>query len=96
MPSIYAGLGWHPPIPAGESEDLSFALCPIVYPVDQSASDRGFQYLFYGNGFFINQEGYLLTAAHVLSQLSDAQPYIVLRLPMAPPRLLKAEVIAHR
>ena len=82
------------PIPASESAELSFALCPIVYPVDQSPSDRGFQYLFYGNGFFINQEGYLLTAAHVLSQLSDAQPYIVLRLPMAPPRLLKAEVIA--
>ena len=82
------------PIPASESEDLSFALCPIVYPVDQSPSDRGFPYLFYGNGFFINQQGYLLTAAHVLSQLSDAQPYIVLRLPMAPPRLLKAEVIA--
>lgn len=30
----------------------------------------------------------------MLSQLSDAQPYIVLRLPMAPPRLLKATVIA--
>ncbi|MGB7728040.1 MAG: trypsin-like peptidase domain-containing protein [Candidatus Acidiferrum sp.] len=88
------GLAGTRPIPAGESEDLSFALCPIVYPVDQSASDRGFQYLFYGNGFFINQQGYLLTVAHVLSQLSDAQPYIVLRLPMAPPRLLKAEVIA--
>jgi len=36
----------------------------------------------------------LLTAAHVLSQLRDAQPYIVLRLPMAPPRLLKVTVIA--
>ncbi|MGB2636437.1 MAG: trypsin-like peptidase domain-containing protein [Candidatus Acidiferrum sp.] len=82
------------PTPASESADLSFAICPIVYPVDQSPSDRGFQYLFYGNGFFINQDGYLLTAAHVLSQLSDVQPYIVLRLPMAPPRLLKAEVIA--
>jgi S1-C subfamily serine protease len=82
------------PTPASPSADLSFAICPIVYPVDQSPSDRGFQYLFYGNGFFINQEGYLLTAAHVLSQLSNAQPYIVLRLPMAPPRLLKAEVIA--
>src|SRR5215472_334649 len=61
---------------------LSLAICPIVYPLDQSPSDRGFHYLFYGNGFFINQEGYLLTAAHVLSQLTDEQPYIVLRLPM--------------
>jgi TonB family protein len=57
-------------------------------------SERGFHYTFYGNGFFINNEGYLLTAAHVLSQLSDATPYVVLRLPMAPPRFLKAEVVA--
>jgi S1-C subfamily serine protease len=73
---------------------LSLAICPIVYPLDQSPSDRGFHYTFYGNGFFINDEGYLLTAAHVLSQLGNAQPYIVLRLPMAPPRLLKATLIA--
>jgi len=73
---------------------LSSAICPIVYPLDQSPSDRGIHYTFYGNAFFINNEGYLLTAAHVLSQLNDAQPYIVLRLPMAPPRLLKATLIA--
>jgi S1-C subfamily serine protease len=77
-----------------DDEALSLAICPIVYPLDQSSSDRGFHYTFYGNGFFINNEGYLLTAAHVLSQLSGAQPYIVLRLPMAPPRLLKATLIA--
>jgi TonB family protein len=78
-----------------ESEsDLSFAVCPIVYPLDQAASDRGLHYLFYGNGFFINDKGYLLTTAHVLGQLSDAPPYVVLRLPMAPPRLVKATVIA--
>jgi TonB family protein len=80
--------------PAGDDSNLSFAICPIVYPLDQSPSDRGFHYLFYGNGFFINDRGYLLTAAHVLSQLSDAPPYVVLRLPMAPPRMLKAAVIA--
>jgi Trypsin-like peptidase domain len=79
---------------ATADDDLSFAICPIVYPLDQSPSDRGFHYLFYGNGFFVNDQGYLVTAAHVLSQLSDAPPYVVLRLPMAPPRLLKAEVIA--
>jgi TonB family protein len=72
---------------------LSSAICPIVYPLDQSPSERGFHYTFYGNGFFINNEGYLLTAAHVLSQLSGATPYIVLPLPMAPPRFLKAEVV---
>jgi S1-C subfamily serine protease len=83
--------------PAKASTDataLSFAICPIVYPLDQTPSERGFHYTFYGNGFFINKDGYLLTAAHVLSQLSDAQPYIVLRLPMAPPRFLKATVVS--
>jgi TonB family protein len=77
-----------------DGSDLSFAICPIVYPLDQEPSERGFHYLFYGNGFFINRDGYLLTAAHVLSQLGDVQPYIVLRLPMAPPRLLQANVVA--
>lgn len=83
-----------PAHPATDDTALSSAICPIVYPLDQSPSDRGFHYTFYGNGFFINSDGYLLTAAHVLSQLSDVQPYIVLRLPMAPPRLLKTTVIA--
>ena len=89
-----AALAQKPAQPTADHAALSAAICPIVYPLDQSPSDRGFHYTFYGNGFFINNEGYLLTAAHVLSQLSDAQPYIVLRLPMAPPRLLKATVIA--
>ncbi len=79
---------------SADESDLSFAICPIVYPLDQAPSDRGFHYIFYGNGFFINDKGYLLTAAHVLSQLSDTPPYVVLRLPMAPPRLLKAAIIA--
>jgi hypothetical protein len=78
--------------PADEA-DLSFAVCPIVYPLDQSPTDRGYHYLFYGNGFFINDKGDLLTAAHVLSQLSDMAPYVVLRLPMAPPRMVKATII---
>ena len=73
---------------------LSSALCPIVYPVDQEASERGYHYIFYGNGFFINREGYLLTAAHVLSQLTDSPPYTVLRSAMAPPRLLKLTLVA--
>ena len=83
-----------PPLPLADDSVLSSALCPIVYPLDQSPSERGYHYTFYGNGFFINKEGYLLTAAHVLSQLSDVQPYIVLRLPMAPPRLVKATLVA--
>ena len=70
------------------------ALCPIVYPVDQSASDRGVHFLFYGNGFFINKDGYLITAAHVLSQLHGGQPYVLLRSLTAPPRILPARLVA--
>jgi TonB family protein len=77
----------------GTATPLSAAVCPIVYPVDQAPSERGFHYIFYGNAFFINKEGYLITAAHVLSQLQDAQPYILLQLPMAPPRLVKVSVV---
>jgi hypothetical protein len=61
-----------------DEETFWDAICPIVYPVDQSASDRGYHYLFYGNGFFVNSEGYLITAAHVLNQLHGGQPYILL------------------
>lgn len=70
------------------------AICPIVYPVDQSASDRGVHYLFYGNGFFINSDGYVLTDAHVLSQLHGGQPHILLRQSAAPPRIVPAILVA--
>jgi len=70
------------------------AICPIVYPVDQSASDHGVHYLFYGNGFFINTDGYLLTAAHVLSQLHGGQPHILLRPSAGAPRIVPATLVA--
>jgi len=70
------------------------AICPIVYPVDQSASDHGVHYLFYGNGFFINGDGYVLTAAHVLSQLHGGQPYILLRQSAGSPRIVPAILVA--
>ena len=69
------------------------AICPIVYPVDQSASDHGVHYLFYGNGFFINSDGYVLTAAHVLSQLHGGQPYILLRQSAGSPRIVPAILV---
>src|SRR5271155_2668748 len=79
--------------PANEAS-LSDAVCPIVYQLDEASAERGFHYIFYGNAFFINNEGYLLTAAHVLSEFRDGgQPQILLRLPEAPPRLLKVEVV---
>jgi TonB family protein len=72
---------------------LSAAICPIVYPVDQAPSDRGYRYLFYGDGFFINEQGYLMTAAHVLSQLHGGQPYVLLRQRSGPPRFVLATLI---
>jgi S1-C subfamily serine protease len=74
---------------------LSSAVCPIVYQLDQSPSSRGYHYSFFGNGFFINEQGYLLTAAHVLESFRNGgQPYILVTRPNSPPRLVKASIIA--
>lgn len=77
-----------------DDDALSAAICPIVYPVDQSPSPRGYHYLFYGDGFFIDEQGYLVTAAHVLSQLHGGQPYVLLRQPSGQPRFVLATLIA--
>jgi hypothetical protein len=75
--------------------NISPAGCPVVYQLDDFPGTRGYHYIFYGNAFFINRDGYLLTAAHVLSELHNGgQPSILVRLTSAPPRLLKAEVVA--
>lgn len=78
-----------------DGPSLAAAICPIVYSLDESSAERGYRYIFYGNAFFIDKDGYLLTAAHVLTDFHDGgQPQILLRLPEAPPRLLQIEVIA--
>jgi S1-C subfamily serine protease len=83
-----------PEEPAGEAT-LSAAVCQIVYQLDQSPASRGYRYSFFGNGFFINEEGYLLTAAHVLETFRDGgQPYILVSRRNGPPKLLQAAVIA--
>ena len=82
---------------AGRTDDnpLTAAICPIVYQLDRESAERGYRYIFYGNAFFIDKDGYLLTAAHVLTDFHDGgQPQILLRLPEAPPRLVNIEVIA--
>jgi hypothetical protein len=81
---------------APDISTFSAAVCPVVYQLDDSPGARGYHYVFYGNSFFINRDGYLLTAAHVLSQFRDGsgQPCILVRLAMAPPRLLKVQIIA--
>jgi S1-C subfamily serine protease len=74
---------------------LSAAVCPIVYQLDETPASRGYRYSFFGNGFFINEEGYLLTVAHVLETFRDGgQPYILVGRPDSPPQLLRADVIA--
>jgi Trypsin-like peptidase domain len=84
-----------PPANPNKEKTLSDAVCPVVYQLDKAPGRRGYHYIFYGNAFFINRDGYLLTAAHVLSEFRDGgQPSILLRLPSAPPRMLKVTVIA--
>lgn len=71
------------------------AICPIVYPVDETPAERGYQYAFYGNAFFISREGYLLTAAHVLHSFRNGgEPHILVQRNDAPPVILRAEVLA--
>src|SRR5579863_6539357 len=77
-----------------DSDTLSAAICPIVYQVDQTPFERGYHYLFYGNGFFINSDGYLITAAHVLNQLHGGQPYILLHQSSSEFRIARAASIA--
>jgi len=79
---------------AANDPALSAAICPIVYQVDQRPLERGYHYLFYGNGFFINEQGYVVTALHVLSQLHGGQPYVLLRSAEGPPQLVKAVLAA--
>lgn len=72
----------------------SAALCQVVYPLDRSAED-GYRYMFFGNGFFINQRGYLITAAHLLSYFRNGgEPYILVGPPEGPRHMLEAPIVA--
>lgn len=74
---------------------LDNAICPIVYQVDEGVpSPHGYRYLFFGNGFFINKDGYVLTAAHVLGQLQGGQPFLLLHDNSGQVEFVKAEVAA--
>jgi S1-C subfamily serine protease len=78
-----------------DDASLSAAVCPVVYQIDRSPSSHGYHYSFFGNAFFINEQGYLLTVAHVLESFRDGgQPYILVSRPNGPPQLLQATVIA--
>ena len=75
--------------------DPGAAICPVVFPLDQSPSDKGYHYLFYGDAFFVNEDGYLVTAAHLIHSFRDGgEPHVLVQLPSGQRRLLKAEVVA--
>lgn len=77
------------------SAPLSAALCQIVYPLDQFPGAKDFHYTFYGNGFFINEDGYLITASHVVSSFRDGGlPHILVGLPNEPRQLVDAPLVA--
>lgn len=74
---------------------LSAAICPLVYRLDESPSAHGYRYTFFGNAFFINEQGELLTAAHVLETFRNGgQPSILLARPNRPPELLSVTIVA--
>jgi S1-C subfamily serine protease len=81
---------------AAASNDVSAAaaICPIVYPLDENPTAHGYQYAFHGNAFFINRDGYLITAAHVLHSFRNGgDPHILVQRGEAPPQMLKAVVV---
>lgn len=80
--------------PSEPDATVRAAVCPIVYPDDQTPGSKGIHYTFFGNAFFINPQGYLVTAAHVLQTFNDGgQPYILVDRPDAPPQTVKANII---
>lgn len=83
------------PDDSGADGSLSAAVCPVVYRLDESPAAHGYHYTFFGNAFFINNQGYLLTVAHVLDTFKNGgQPSILVTRPNSPPQLLPLSVIA--
>jgi len=75
---------------------LAAAICPIVYPLDQFPTSQGYRYFFYGNAFFINEDGYLVTAAHVVSPFRDGgHAYILVGAPDGSRHLQKADLVSE-
>jgi TonB family protein len=79
---------------AAADPTVSAALCQVVYPLDQSA-EEGYRYMFLGNGFFVNNQGYVVTAAHLLSSFRyGGEPYVLVGPPQGPARILEAPIVA--
>src|SRR5690348_5408670 len=74
---------------------LRAAVCPVVYRLDESPAAHGYHYTFFGNAFFINGEGYLLTVAHVLETFKNGgRPSILVTRPNRPPQLIPVALVA--
>lgn len=83
------------PTNSGDNTATSASECLIVYPLDQVSSEQGARYLFYGNAFFINEDGYLMTAAHVVSAFrKGGQPYVLVGPRSGPHHLVQASLVA--
>lgn len=83
------------PDDSNADSSLRAAVCPVVYRLDESPAAHGYHYTFFGNAFFINDQGYLLTVAHVLETFKNGgQPSILVTGPNSPPQLLPLAVVA--
>ena len=96
---VVCSLFWCSPSAASEKTqnagNFAEAISPVVYPLDETPSEKGYHYLFYGNAFFINEDGYLITAAHLLHSFREGgQPHVLVELPSGQRHLLKADVVA--
>lgn len=73
---------------------ITAALCQVVYPLDATQED-GYRYMFFGNGFFVNDQGYIVTAAHLLGYFRNGGiPYILVGPPEGPRQMIEAPIVA--
>lgn len=96
LPLLLAASTGAAPAPhrAVADRSVSAALCQVVYPLDQSP-EEGYRYMFLGNGFFVNDQGYVVTAAHLLSYFRyGGEPYILVGPPHGPAHMLEAPIVA--
>lgn len=95
IPCCAGLLGGAGPDDSSADTSLRAAVCPVVYRLDESPAAHGYHYTFFGNAFFINDQGYLVTVAHVLETFKNGgQPSILVTRPNGPPQLLPLSVVA--
>jgi TonB family protein len=93
MCMTFAGASWGKDQETSDAK-IEAALCQVVYPLDENPED-GYRYMFFGNGFFINDKGYVVTAAHLLSYFKNGgEPYVLVGPREGPRRMLEAPIVA--